>query len=334
MVASGCSRGVHALFLLLMHACVREAEDSGGMHECDEYREELESVPASVVAGIPVANGEYPDDRCAEICAGEAPNSCWPDAVDAETTAATGESGDDGDDTVLVRCHYGTSECAAIGRASRALETDGEVEVADPRARWLARMAHAEAASVVTFLRLARELAAHDAPVELRTACRDAARDEARHARVMRRWARRAGVEPERPRHREAQPSSLEALTTENAIEGCVRETWAAMEAIWQGQHLADAALRADLAAIAIDEAAHAELAWAIDRWARGRLGAEASARVEAARAWAYAQLHAALEDVEPHTVALALPRGRVAVRLASSVRVHMLRTSLGAGGS
>src|SRR5258708_38720960 len=61
------------------------------------------------------------------------------------------------------------------------------------RGRWLADAAWMEAASVRAFQRLARELAAHGAPLELVREARRAARDEARHARVMTTLARRHG---------------------------------------------------------------------------------------------------------------------------------------------
>ncbi len=74
-------------------------------------------------------------------------------------------------------------------------------------------------------------------------------------------------VDPPRPR-------SLAALARENAVEGCVRETWAALLAAYQAMSAEDPAFRALMAEVAVDERRHAELAWAIDAWARTRLSA------------------------------------------------------------
>jgi hypothetical protein len=84
----------------------------------------------------------------------------------------------------------------------------------------------------------------------------------------------------------------------ENAIEGCVRETFGALVATWQARAAGDrTALRA-LAGIARDETRHAELAWAVDGWARGRLDGGARRRLTAARRQAVAELRQSV--IEP----------------------------------
>jgi hypothetical protein len=77
---------------------------------------------------------------------------------------------------------------------------------------------------------------------------------------------------------------SLEAIAIENAAEGCVRETWGAVIALWQTNTAADPEVRAVFAQIAKDEARHAALAWAVDEWVRPLLDDDARARVDAAR--------------------------------------------------
>jgi hypothetical protein len=98
-----------------------------------------------------------------------------------------------------------------------------------------ARMAHLEAASEPAFMRLARELAQHRAPVALVRAARRSAGDEVRHARTMARFARAHGGAVPRVVHAEYQPRNLEALGFENATEGCVRETLGAPTASMPG---------------------------------------------------------------------------------------------------
>jgi hypothetical protein len=74
-------------------------------------------------------------------------------------------------------------------------------------------------------------------------------------------------------------------MARENAVEGCVNETFGALVAAWQAAHARDASRRRSFARIAADEARHAALSWAVARWAEGRLDSGARARVAAAAA-------------------------------------------------
>ncbi len=150
---------------------------------------------------------------------------------------------------------------------------------------YFARMAHDEAASVHAFRRMRDELLAHGAPPALRRAAARAIRDEERHARAMARHARARGATVPKPRVRGSAVRTLEAIARENAVEGCVNETFGALIAAFQAEHAPSAALRRAFARIAADEARHAALSWAVARWAEGRLDARARARVAAARA-------------------------------------------------
>ena len=82
------------------------------------------------------------------------------------------------------------------------------------------------------FVRLARELAHHRAPAALvaRARARAAAQDERRHARAMRLRAARFGAEggASRRRLRPRRVPRLADVLVENAVEGCVRETFGA----------------------------------------------------------------------------------------------------------
>jgi hypothetical protein len=172
-----------------------------------------------------------------------------------------------------------------------------------PRARsagqYLARACTLEAASVEAFLRLAAELKAHGAPHRLIAAARSAARDEVRHARVTARLAQRFGAVPQRPQVEPMPLRELEAIALENAQEGCVRETFGALEARWQAAHAAEPALRRAYTRIAEDELRHAALAWRIARWSEPALSARARRRVQQARRAAIAELRRELA-IEP----------------------------------
>jgi hypothetical protein len=162
--------------------------------------------------------------------------------------------------------------------------------------RYFAEAAQLEAASVPAFRRLRAELRAHGSPRRLIDACTRAARDEVRHARSAARLARRFGATPPAVRLGPARRRSLIALAVENAREGCVGESFAALTAHWQAATAADPDVRAHLASIAADEARHAELAWEIDAWLRTRLDARERAHLEAVRADELAQIATAIE--------------------------------------
>jgi hypothetical protein len=142
------------------------------------------------------------------------------------------------------------------------------------------------------------------------------ARDEIRHARVTSRIARAHGGAPPAveiaPR---AQARSLEEIARENAVEGCVRETFGALVVAWQAEQAGDLAVRRAMKAVARDEARHAAFSWALARWADGRLSRAARARVRDARQATVAALRAEIaEKVAPDLVASAgLPPPEVA---------------------
>lgn len=208
----------------------------------------------------------------------------------------------------------GTTDSDACGRhhVSVAGRTAG---AGDAVGRHLADAALAEATSVRAFRELARELDAHGAP-DLAEACRSAALDEIAHARVVAGWARARGARMGRATFRPTPARDLLALAVENAVEGCVNETYAALVAAHQSVHAAPE-LRAGYARIAADEARHADLAWAIDGRALGRLDAHGRATVEAARAAAIEALFARVADPDPAVAAVVgLPSAAEARRL------------------
>lgn len=184
------------------------------------------------------------------------------------------------------------------GRRPEGLCSDGAVAGRVPMLGALfAKMAHLEAASVPAFERLAEELAAHDAPERLVRAARRSAAEEVRHALAMGSLARRHGAPMPEVSVAPFAPRTLEALATENAVEGCVRETFGALLAGWQARGAKDGAVREALGSIAPDELRHAELSWAIDAWALGRLSPEARQRVETARREAWRALEREAEE-------------------------------------
>ncbi|WP_437338311.1 ferritin-like domain-containing protein [Sorangium sp. So ce394] len=151
---------------------------------------------------------------------------------------------------------------------------------------WL-RDALLEHASVASFSRFALEMMAVGAPAEMLAAAHEAARDEVRHAALCFGLASAyagAAIEPAPFAFGGVVEvtSDLAELAARAVREGCIGETLAAVQASEQLAHATDAAVRSVLAAIADDEARHAELAWRFVAWAL-QTGGEAVRRAVAA---------------------------------------------------
>jgi hypothetical protein len=186
-----------------------------------------------------------------------------------------------------------------------------------------AEVAYLEAASVDAFRILRDELATHRAPPGLVRAAARAARDEIRHARATGALARRFGGSPiPAPHTARRRGRSLEAIALENAVEGCVRETYGALVAGWQARTAGDPVIRAAMQRIARDEAEHAALSWRVARWAEPRLGRAARERVAAARRGAAQEIKGeARTPPSPLLVrATGLPRAEDAERLVTGL--------------
>jgi hypothetical protein len=156
-----------------------------------------------------------------------------------------------------------------------------------------------EAASVHAFMILAAELRALGAPSELAERCEVAAMDEIRHAEQMSRLARRFGRDPHGAVIAPVPLRSASQLALDNAVEGCVHETYAALIALYQARSAEDPAIRAELSTIAEDETRHATLSWDIDRWLRPRLTSGLQASVVRAQRQAVDNLRNARELME-----------------------------------
>ena len=225
----------------------------------------------------------------------------------------------DAGDSVEVECAFppGSGQCVG-GRRPEALAEAAFSDEVTTTAGWLGRVAHLEAAAILAFRDLRRDLRALGAPRRLLRAASRARRDEVRHARVMGALARRHGANVPPPRAEAGALPTLEQLATRNAVEGCVRESYGAVVARWQAMNASDREVRSAMARIAHEEAAHAALSFAIDAWARPRLTREARARVDGARAEAARALVAVAErGAVPRSAALGLPDPPVAARLA-----------------
>jgi hypothetical protein len=183
----------------------------------------------------------------------------------------------------------------------------------------LRTMAELEALSVPAFQRLARELSSFGAPAALITRARRAARDEARHARLMGTLAREAGLAARTPTRTAARARSLFEVALENAVEGCVFETFGAAVTHFQACRAGHSRVRQVFSALAPDELAHATLAWDLDAWFATQLTAEENAQIVAAKAHALGQLEARIASAEALPPNLGLPTREEAATLCAA---------------
>lgn len=209
---------------------------------------------------------------CAEACAALKPTGLTGDGV-----CDFADAGVDG--AIVAQCE---TRIFCGGRKFDGLDAP-RIEGSDFGAL-AARMAWLEAASVHAFRRLARELAAHGAPSELVSRAKACARDEIRHTRTMTKLATKHGVAVPRVTASRAEIRGLESIAIENAVEGCVGETYGALQAAWQASHERDADLAAAMSAIAPDELRHAALGWAVAAWLDTKLDDAERTRVREAR--------------------------------------------------
>jgi hypothetical protein len=291
---------------------------------------------ASLPCGIPpnsATEGCYLSvDQCGVLC-NQAPtlarvcavSECL--VVDASSIPST--------TPLTLECATGVFSCGpGIGRRPEGLAATTPARGVDRVGALLAEMAHLEAASVHAFRRLGDELTAKGAPRALVRCAERSARDEVRHARVTSRLARRRGAKPppvvvaRRPRG----SRSLVDFAIENAVEGCVRESFGALVATRQARAARDPRVARAMARIAVDETRHAALAWEIARWLRPRLEAGERARVTRAMRGAIASLRCEV-SATPSDVAgeLGLPTGPEAARLVDAFGAECMATVLAA---
>ncbi len=300
--------------------------------------------------GATLGDGDWiPQDASADAFCSQ-PLSCCPflatldsglpDANDFDgAVLGPGQSGDAGQSECAALCGRYVFSCTVesagppavvscqpdcTGRRPAGLRA-GASGARSPLGAYFASMTQLEAASVPAFRRMARELAGFGAPRALVRAAERAARDEVRHARAAAAMARRFGARAASFEVDACGARSLEEFAIENAIEGCVRETYGALVATWQARAAGDAQVRSHMQRIARDETAHAALAWKTDAWVRARLGRAARARVDAAREAALRELVDAIAKSEPSAEVAGIagvPRGVIARELAQGLAV------------
>ncbi len=159
----------------------------------------------------------------------------------------------------------------------RPMPVESSALRAELAAAW-ERIGQMEHASVAAFARFSLQLLAFGAPPDLLERCHRALADETRHARLAFGLASSYRGHPVGPGPLALDGALRDAddVTTFVQLlvrEGCIGETVASLEAGEASDAAEDPAVAAVLAGVAVDEAAHAELAWRSARWAVEALG-------------------------------------------------------------
>jgi hypothetical protein len=258
--------------------------------DCEEQRRRVLSAvePADAVLQLKIDSCRADVDACFPLCHELLQREGVQSGVN-KCEVLFGDSGVTASVTYTV--YNGGSHCPVDGRRPAGLVNPTALAAHDAAGAWLAQAAWMEAASVHAFVHLAKELADHGAPQALVKLALAAAKDEVRHTAMVTHLAARYGAVPPPVVVTLPGARSLETLAIENAAEGCVRETWGAVIALWQAQVSPDPEVRAAFAAIAKDEIRHAALAWAVDAWLQPQLDDAGRARVVAAREQAAREL-------------------------------------------
>jgi hypothetical protein len=191
---------------------------------------------------------------------------------------------------------------------------------------FLSESAALEGASVPAFLMLAGDLQALAAPSELIDQAMRSANDEVRHAAMIASLSAQEGAESivvEVPRRAR---KTLFEMARENAVEGCVRETYGALVGTYQAQFATDPAYRAAMVSIAVDETQHAELSHRVAAWAEPQLSVEERAEIHRERRQIIAGLRAsATQEHAPEIYDRAgFPRPEIALAMLDSLEQNL----------
>ena len=191
----------------------------------------------------------------------------------------------------------------------------------------LADMAAHEAAAVIAFEQLAIELRAHGLHRGFHRGARRAAREEQRHLQLVGALAaQRQGTFALARRHGTS-VRTIDALAHDNAVEGCVRETFGSLLGAYQATHATDAGVRQVMATVTADEVGHGAYSWELTHALESRLPLARRRRVRETREHALHTLPWGMLDSIPrkHHAALGLPDEEQLEAMAGTLRSQLL---------
>ena len=157
--------------------------------------------------------------------------------------------------------------CPTEGRRHAQIKSVQHIHTTDQLGRYFVQALHSESSSVAAFLQLRKELIHHQAPEELIRRCWEAAKDEVQHARIMGHMAQQFTDEKPKLEFGSFQQRSIYDLVLDNAIEGCIFETYSAFKAHHQAQKAESISIRDIMNIISADELRHAQLSWDIHHY-------------------------------------------------------------------
>lgn len=171
-------------------------------------------------------------------------------------------------------------------------------EALNKAAKYWAKVAMMEHASVASFSRFSLELMSVGASPELLALAHQAALDEVRHTQISLDIANQftsttftPGAFPLSNKVADFAFGDMEKIATSAALEACIEETLAAAVVLYQADHMGDTNHKTLLRGVAMDEANHAAFAWRAVQWMASTSPAVHSAvsAVFSARAESYA---------------------------------------------
>jgi rubrerythrin len=237
-------------------------------------------------AATPVALPQLTAEQCKIACGN----------VGGESTPGCVVNADLGT-TLDITCHTTDSSRCIAGRLTEGVSLDLGSQLRDAKVEWIRAAWGLEASASLAFVKIARELRTVGAPRALVQSARRAAREERRHVRLMRALLPREVPPPVVRNTSRTERRSLVAMARENAVEGCVRETFAALVATSQAAHARDVRVRAAMRRIARDETRHAALSFQIAAFLEPRLTPSERATVRHAARAAFEELMAASDS-------------------------------------
>ncbi len=217
----------------------------------------------------------------------------------------------------------GGPKCPVPGRMPAGLHAH-QAESHTALGHYFAEMTAMESAAVTAFRYLVRELQAYQAPTDLIQAAEAAINEEIQHAKLAGLLAKAHEAEIPTVVVDDFQLRSLFEIALENAVEGCVHETFAAACGLWQQQRAEDELFRTVIAHVTEDECRHAQLSWAIHEWVMPQLSTAEQARIRQAQVEAVEQLGQGFQQAsQPEDVqrALGLPNAVESERLMVELR-------------
>lgn len=219
------------------------------------------------------------------------------------------------------------SGCPVPGRMPEGCNIElAETQTAQALGNYFANMVAMETAAITAFDYLVRELTAYQAPQALIDLALAAIQEETEHAQMAGLLAQAYTTEPSPLALQDFQLRSLYEIALENAVEGCINETFAAACGWWQAERAEFASFRTVIAHISEEETRHAALSWAIHAWAMPQLTELQRAQIQQAQIEALTSLEASFQQ-EAHPSLqreLGLPNALEAAQLFKQLRADV----------